>query len=596
MKFDIKTTLQTIFGYSGFKPNQEEIITSILDGRDVFAAMPTGGGKSLCYQLPAMLLPGLTVVVSPLIALMKDQVDAARENGIPAGFINSSLSYEDSNNIFSMLKNNKLKLLYIAPERFSVEGFINKLQAVSLSHISVDEAHCVSEWGHNFRPDYLSLSGLREKFSNIVISAFTATATKKVQKDIINLLKLNKPMCIRATFNRKELFYRITRKSNANQQILDFIRNHPGESGIIYRTTRKAVESTSNYLKDHGIASLPYHAGLSDADRKQNQDLFKKDEIEIIVATIAFGMGIDKSNVRFVIHGDLPKSIESYYQETGRAGRDGELSYCLLLYSRGDTGKILYHIRNIEDEDEQTRARRNLSGMISYVETSVCRRKQLLSYFDEVFPGDCGMCDSCNDELELVDGTVDAQKILSAIKRVNEKFGITYIIDVIRGADTARVKNYGHDKLSTYGIGKDRSKNYWHGIIDELLGQDCIFRDEDHYGVLKITETGNKILYGKKMFSVAKRQKEKKLKISLELKEGDEELFEILRKLRFGIAREKGLPPYMIFSDKSLREMCVKQPERKESFLEINGVGQVKLESYGDDFLNIISNYISKSN
>lgn len=588
---DIKKTLQTTFGYSSFKENQEEIISSILNGQDVFAAMPTGGGKSLCYQLPAILLPGLTVVISPLIALMKDQVDAALENGIAAGYINSSLSYEDADIVFSELKNGKLKLLYIAPERFAVDGFINRLQNVSLSHISVDEAHCVSEWGHDFRPDYLSLSMLREHFPDIVISAFTATATKKVQRDIISQLKLNSPLLIRASFNRKELYYRITRKSNANQQILEFVRDHPGESGIVYRTTRKDVESTSSYLKQHGISSLPYHAGLPDTDRKQNQNLFKKDEVDIVVATIAFGMGIDKSNVRFVIHGDLPKSIESYYQETGRAGRDGELSHCLLLYSRGDTGKILYHIRNIEDEEEQIRARKNLSKMISYAETSVCRRKQLLSYFDEAFPGDCGMCDSCNDEVELVDGTVDAQKILSAIKRVNERFGITYIIDIIRGADTARVREYGHNKLSTYGVGKDKSKNYWHGIIDELLGQDCILRDEDQYGVLKITKRGKLILYGKKTLSVAKRQQVRKSKIELDYGKGDEALFLVLKKLRLELAREKGLPPYMIFSDKTLREMCIKLPLTKISFLNINGVGQVKLDSYGDDFLGCIREY-----
>ena len=591
MKFDILGTLQTTFGYSSFKVNQEEIITSILNGQDVFAAMPTGGGKSLCYQLPALLFPGLTVVISPLIALMKDQVDAAMENGIAAGYINSSLSYEDTDIVFSRLKNGKLKLLYIAPERFAVDGFINRLQNVSLSHISVDEAHCISEWGHNFRPDYLSLSMLREHFPGIVISAFTATATKKVQRDIITRLKLNYPLLIRASFNRKELYYRISRKSNAKQQILDFVSKHSGTSGIVYRTTRKDVESTSAYLNEHGIVSLPYHAGLPDAVRKQNQNLFKKDEVDIIVATIAFGMGIDKSNVRFIIHGDLPKSIESYYQETGRAGRDGELSHCLLLYSRGDTGKILYHIRNIEDEEEQLRARKNLSRMISYAETSICRRKQLLSYFDEAFPGDCKMCDSCNDEIELIDGTVEAQKILSAIKRVEERFGINYIIDIVRGANTERIRQNGHDQLPTYGVGKDESKVHWHAIIDELLGQDCIIRDEEQYGVLGITEKGKQILFGKKTLSVAKRQQVKKSKVEVEYGNGDEALFAVLKKLRLKIARVKGLPPYMIFSDKTLREMCIKLPRTKNSFLDINGVGQAKLDSYSDDFLGCIREY-----
>lgn len=591
MKNKIKTTLQNTFGYSSFKPNQEEIITSVLEGTDVFAAMPTGGGKSICYQLPAVLLPGLTIVISPLIALMKDQVDSARENGIPAAFINSSLSYADAENIFLMVKNGEIKLLYIAPERFALEGFVSRLQEITISHISVDEAHCVSEWGHDFRPDYLSLSRIRDYFPNIVISAFTATATKKVQKDIVTHLKLISPLIIRASFNRKELYYRITRKSNANSQILEFSRVHSGKSGIIYRTTRKDVESTAKYLSQHGVSSLPYHAGLPDSERKNNQNLFKRDEVDVIVATIAFGMGIDKSNVRFVIHGDLPKSIESYYQETGRAGRDGELSHCLLLYSRGDSGKILYHIRNIEDEDEQQRARKNLSRMISYAETSVCRRKQLLSYFDESFPGECGMCDSCNDEIELVDGTVDAQKVLSAIKRVNERFGITYIIDILRGADTARVREYGHNNLPTYGVGKDKSKNYWHGIIDELIGKECIFRDEDHYGVLRITDKGNEILYGKQTFLVAKRHNVKKSKVMVSYETGDENLFNTLKTLRREIAKEKGLLPYMIFSDKSLREMSVKLPKDKNAFLDINGVGEIKLESYGSDFLESIREY-----
>ena len=590
MSIELGKTLQNTFGFSHFKPNQEDIITSILQGCDVFAAMPTGGGKSLCYQLPATLLPGITVVVSPLIALMKDQVDAAHENGVRAGFINSTLSREEAADIFSQLKNGRLKLLYIAPERLSTGDFFNQLKELELSQFAIDEAHCISEWGHDFRPDYLSLSRLREKFPNVPISAFTATATKKVQEDIITRLRLKTPLRVRASFNRKELYYRITRKSNVNQQILDFVLKHPGKSGIVYRTTRKAVENTSSYLSEHGISSLPYHAGLSDPERKHHQELFKKDEIDIIVATIAFGMGIDKSNIRFVIHGDLPKSIESYYQETGRAGRDGELSHCLLLYSRGDAGKIQYHIRNIEDELVQERARKNLSRMISYAETSVCRRKQLLSYFDEDFSGNCGMCDSCNDEIELVDGTVDAQKILSAIKRTGERFGINYIIDIVRGANTERIRQYGHDQLSTYGVGKDEPKEHWHAMIDELLGKDCILRDEESFGALRITEKGNGVLFGKDTFSVAKRNATRKSKVEAEYEKGDEALFNILRNLRLEIARKKGLPPYMIFSDKTLREMCIKLPDNKMSFLRISGIGRVKLETYGSLFLDAIRN------
>ena len=588
----IKKTLQINFGYSNFKENQEDIIRSTLQGRDVFAAMPTGGGKSLCYQLPAMLLPGVSVVVSPLIALMKDQVDAAEENGIPSGYINSSLSMDESAEIYNKLHNNELKLLYIAPERLSAGGFLNRLKEYNVSCFAVDEAHCISEWGHDFRPDYFSLSLLRDQFPSVPISAFTATATKKVQKDIISRLNLNDPLLIRSSFNRKELYYRITPKTNANKQILEFIKKYPGQSGIVYRNTRKDVEGTSSFLASNGISSLPYHAGLPAEKRKHHQELFKRDDADIIVATIAFGMGIDKSNIRFVIHGDLPKSIESYYQETGRAGRDGELSHCLLLYSRGDSSKIHYHIKNMEDEEEKMRARNNLSRMVTYAETSVCRRKQLLSYFDESFPGNCGMCDSCNDEIEMIDGTVDAQKVLSAVKRLNEGFGANYVIDVVRGANTDRIRQKNHNLLPTYGVGKDESKEHWYAIINELLSRECLFKDIENYSILKITEKGMSILYGKENLSVAKRQSTKKSKTETEYEKGDDNLFKVLSFLRREIAKKKGIAPYMIFSDKSLREMSVKFPETPDEFLEINGVGQIKLESYGEAFLNCIRTYI----
>ena len=592
MTVKIKKALKSSFGYSAFKDNQEEIIKEVLKGRDVFAAMPTGGGKSICYQLPSLLFDGLTVVVSPLIALMKDQVDAAAENGIPSGYINSSLSRDEYFEIINKLENNELKLLYVAPERFNAGSFLEKLKDFNVSFFAVDEAHCISEWGHDFRPDYYSLSLLRSHFPDVPIAAFTATATKKVQNDIISQLKLKEPFIIRSSFDRKELYYRVVPKKNAKQQILEFLKEHPSRSGIVYRNTRKDVESTAEFLTSNGISSLPYHAGLSPKERKHHQELFKNDDVRVITATIAFGMGIDKSNIRFVVHGDLPKSIESYYQETGRAGRDGELSHCLLLYSRGDTGKISYHIRNMENEDEQQRARRNLSKMISYAETGVCRRKQLLSYFDEGYEGNCGMCDFCNDEVEMTDGTVDAQKILSAVKRLNEGFGANYVIDVVRGADTERIRLKGHDNLPTYGIGSGSSKDYWHSIINELLSSGCLFKDDDNYSVLKITDKGMQLMYGQDTLYVAKRQTVKKSKKETDFEKGDKELFKVLSLLRREIARNKGVAPYMVFSDKSLREMSVKFPETAGEFLEINGVGEMKLESYGDAFINCIRTYI----
>ena len=592
MTVNIKKTLKMNFGYSSFRENQEEIINAVLKGRDVFAAMPTGGGKSLCYQLPALIFDGITVVVSPLIALMKDQVDAAGENGIESGFINSSLSRDEYFDIYRKLENNELKLLYIAPERFSAGEFLERLKNFNVSFFAVDEAHCISEWGHDFRPDYYTLSLIKENFPGVPVSAFTATATRKVQNDIISRLNLENPFIVRSSFNRKELYYRITAKTNANHQILEFIQKHPDSSGIVYRNTRKDVESTAEFLSKKGISALPYHAGLSADERRHHQELFRNDEVRVITATIAFGMGIDKSNIRFVVHGDLPKSIESYYQETGRAGRDGELSHCLLLYSRGDTCKINYHIRNIEDEEEQKRARRNLSRMISYAETAVCRRKQLLSYFDEDYPGSCGMCDFCNDEVEMIDGTVDAQKILSAVKRLNEGFGANYVIDLVKGADTERIRQKRHNLLPTYGVGKDESREYWYSVINELLGRGCLFKDDENYSVLKITDKGREILFGRENFSVAGKQYTKKSKTEIDLTEGDEELFKVLSVLRREIAKKKRIAPYMVFSDKSLREMSVKFPETGSEFLEVNGVGQVKLEAFGEAFLDCIKTYI----
>ncbi len=591
MKNDILKTLNTVFGYSSFKPEQERIIISVLEGRDVFAAMPTGGGKSLCYQLPSLLLPGITVVISPLIALMKDQVDSAGENGIRAGFINSSLSREESSGVYEMLAAGRLKLLYIAPERFSSDGFADLLKSYDVSHFAVDEAHCVSEWGHDFRPDYLSLSLLKKVFPGVPVSAFTATATKKVQEDIIARLGLDNPLRIRSSFNRKELYYRITRKTDVNRQVLDFILQNPGKSGIVYRNTRRDVETTSAFLKEKGIKALPYHAGLLDSERKNNQELFRTDEADVIVATIAFGMGIDKSNIRFVIHGDLPKSIESYYQETGRAGRDGEKSDCLLLYSRGDTGKIHFHIRNISDETEKERALKNLYRMTGYAETGACRRKQLLSYFDEDFPGDCGMCDSCNDEIERVDAAVDARKILSAVKRSGERFGSNYIVDIVKGANTERIRKNRHDLLPTYGVGKGESRDHWHAVLDELIGQGCVLRDDENYSILKILERGLEILFGDDQFFIAKRYHIKKTASEEDTGEGDEELLDLLKKLRRSIAGTKALPPYMIFSDKTLREMSLKKPATLDEFSEINGVGQIKLDSYGREFVRCITEY-----
>ncbi|MBI5666237.1 MAG: DNA helicase RecQ, partial [Nitrospirae bacterium] len=575
-------TLKKVFGFQSFRPNQEEIITNILEKKDVFAVMPTGGGKSLCYQLPARLMKGTTVVISPLISLMKDQVDAALENGISAAYINSSLSPEEATSVFRSLRNNSLDLLYIAPERFAMPGFVETLKTVSISLFAIDEAHCISEWGHDFRPDYLSLANIAKTFRETPVAAFTATATSKVQNDIIIKLGLRSPFTIRASFDRPNLYYRVESKRELKTQVLDIIRKYPGEPGIIYRTTRDSVTNMADMLKENGISALPYHAGLSQEERKTNQEAFNKDEVNVITATIAFGMGIDKSNVRFVIHADLPKNIEGYYQETGRAGRDSEPAECVLFFGREDIPKIKYFIDQMPDEAERAVAMDKLNQMIRYASHNVCRRRQLLGYFGEAY-GDknCCACDICTGKVEKVDITIDAQILMSAMSRTGQRFGTMHIVDIVMGADTKRVRELEHDKIKTYGAGKDRDKNHWRFIVDELLAQDIIHQDGDRYPVLKLTEKGKPILFGKEKVSGLKREGPKKK--PRPVKGGDEDhydkaLFERLRVLRKKLADGQGVPPYIVFSDKTLREMCRRYPANLSDMAGITGVGAAKLE------------------
>ena len=581
--------LHRIFGFREFRPNQEAIVSSIMAGRDAFAVMPTGGGKSLCYQLPAHMLEGLCVVISPLISLMKDQVDAAKANGLDAEFLNSSLAARDRSRVYQALDNHQLDLLYVSPERFAMPDFIATLKQAKVSFFAIDEAHCISEWGHDFRPDYLSLSNIVKHFPKATVAAFTATATHKVSDDIVNKLGLRDPHLTRASFDRPNLYYQVMPKESLDLQLLQFLHEHKGESGIIYRTTRKSVESTAEFLQEQGIQALAYHAGLSPVQRKKNQDQFNRDEVQVVVATIAFGMGIDKSNVRFVLHGDLPKNMEGYYQETGRAGRDGEPAHCRLFFNRSDMVRIRYFIDQTEDPSERKIAEQQLFQMVSFAEANACRRKSILGYFGETYEKEnCKTCDVCMGEVECVDATVPAQKIMSAIYRSGQKFGAVHIADIVVGANTQKIRQMGHDQLKTYGAGKDEDKKYWRRVIDDLLAQDCIRQNAEQHSALELTSKGQQVLLGKKPFEVIRKKDVKKAAAVGLTGDYSQKLFAQLRAERQRLAQDEGVPPFVIFSDRTLREMALYFPDTPEQMSGISGVGEAKLEKYGDTFMTII--------
>ena len=598
----IHKTLHKYFGYTSFYPLQEDIIREALKQNDVFVLMPTGAGKSLCYQLPSLLFDGLTIVISPLIALMKDQVDGLLADGIPATFINSSLSYSEVNERKRGLSAGKIKILYIAPERLVMPDFLQFLQGLKVSLVAIDESHCISEWGHDFRPEYRRLSILREIFTKVPVMALTATATPIVQRDIISQLRLPDCKIFKASFNRKNLYYQIKSKDNAFHQILRYLEGRKKDSGIIYCQSRKSVEELAESLQAEGYRALPYHAGLTTDVRTVNQERFIRDDAEIIVATIAFGMGIDKPNVRYVIHYDLPKSIEGYYQETGRAGRDGLKSDCILFFSYGDKFKIEHFILQKTDENEKQTALKQLREIINYCEGNVCRRKLLLTYFGEEFDeSNCDNCDICLEPRERFDGTVAAQKILSCIYRTGERFGINYIIDVLLGSKSQKIVQNRHDTIKTYGVGKEYSKSQWLSFVRELIQLGYTQLDGDKYPVVKLNEKSRTVLLHNEKVYLTKPEEPLLIRPLLIRKdERDEDydrlLFDRLRTLRKTIADKELIPPYVIFHDTSLKEMSTYYPQGLHDFGKISGVGEQKLQKYGEIFLKEINDYCKQHN
>jgi ATP-dependent DNA helicase RecQ len=596
----LQEALKKYFGYDEFRPLQREIIDDALAGRDVFALLPTGGGKSLCFQLPGLLRDGVTIVVSPLIALMKDQVDALRTSGIAATFLNSTLAANEARDRFRGLHRNQFRLLYLAPERLMMENFLEQALNWNIAQIAIDEAHCISEWGHDFRPEYRELKKLRKQFPDVPIMALTATATERVRGDIIKQLKLRNPRCYVASFNRPNLIYRVVPKSSAYQQVLDFVRARPSESGIVYCASRKSSDALAEKLRRDGIKALPYHAGMESKERTRNQEAFLRDDARVITATIAFGMGINKPNVRYVIHHDLPKNIEGYYQETGRAGRDGLPSECVMLFSVGDVVKQRRFIEE-KSESEQRIAHEQLRTMIAYAETRECRRSTLLRYFGENFlQGSCNGCDNCLEPRETFDGTIAAQKFLSCVHRVEKKqgfgFGLNHIVEVLVGGTNEAIEKRGHDQLSTFGIGKDLPREQWQRIGRELLRLGLMEAAPGKFATLSVTDAGMTALRKRTPITLTKpfEAPAKKVRIPRAGEiECDEELFERLRALRRRIADERDVPAYIIFSDATLREMARACPQNKNEFAQIGGVGQQKLKEFAELFLAEIREYLA---
>ncbi len=597
---DLLLKLKTTFGYGAFRPLQREIIETALADRDVFALLPTGGGKSLCFQLPALLRPGLTVVVSPLIALMKDQVDQLQAAGVAATYLNSTLDADEARSRLRGLHRGEFRLLYVAPERLMLDNWAANLKSWNITGLAIDEAHCISEWGHDFRPEYRQIAKLRELLPDVPVMALTATATARVREDIIQHLQLRKPATFVASFNRPNLSYRVIPKDQPAKQVIDFVRQREHESGIIYCASRATAERVAESLAGRGFSARPYHAGLDAAERSRNQELFLRDETRIICATIAFGMGINKPNVRWVIHHDLPKNIEGYYQETGRAGRDGLPGDCLLLFSAGDIAKQTHFLDEITNEQEQAIARAQLRQIVHYAESAGCRRAELLDYFGEKFAApNCGACDNCLEPRATYDGTVAAQKFLSCLYRIaqngNFNVGQNHVIDVLTGVDSDKVQRWGHDRLTTFGIGKELSRPAWAAVARELMRLGYVTVSAGGFATLELTPEGRAVLVARTPITLTKPLDLPKAKRVVR-REGDiacdEVLFERLRALRKQLADERKVPAYVIFGDATLRQMARDYPDRPAAMAGITGMGEKKRAEFAEVFARAIATFL----
>ncbi|MBT1701967.1 DNA helicase RecQ [Chryseosolibacter indicus] len=603
-KDKLKERLKEIFGYSQFRGNQETIIRNLLDGKNTFVIMPTGAGKSLCYQLPAMMKPGLAIVISPLIALMKNQVDQMNAYGVNARFLNSTLSKGEITKLKKDCMNGNVKLLYVAPESLNKDETIDFLKKVNVSFVAIDEAHCISEWGHDFRPEYRRIKSMIHNLGDMPVIALTATATPKVQLDIQKNLQMEEADVFISSFNRKNLYYEVRPKKETKKQLVKFLKEHKGKSGIIYCLSRKKVEEIAQLLNVNGFKAAPYHAGLDPDVRMKNQDDFLNEEVDIVVATIAFGMGIDKPDVRFVVHYDVPKSLEGYYQETGRGGRDGLEGHCLMFYSHNDLNK-LEKFNKDKPVQERENARILLQEMEYYAESPVCRRRQLLHYFGEEYTEEnCGMCDNCVHPRERFEGMEYVQLAIQATKQTNERFGLNHLVHVIRGVEDEYVKSYSHFGLEVFGKGSNEDADFWKSVIRQTLIYQFLEKDIDNIGALKVTAKGEEFLKNPYSIELARdhdftteidEEEESIEKAHTNTKAYDVKLFEMLKNLRKKIAKEKDLPPYVIFQDPSLEEMATTYPTSKEEMAQVNGVGMGKVNKFGKDFLDLIKKYVDEN-